>query len=37
MGNTNHSSSSGKNAYENSQTNPTVNNSRDKQNCCILL
>ncbi|CAF3997566.1 unnamed protein product [Adineta steineri] len=36
MGNTN-TSSSGKNGFDNLQTNQASNNSRDKQDCCILL
>ncbi len=37
MANTNHSSSTGKTAFDNLQTNQTANHSRDKQNCCTLL
>jgi len=33
----NMSSSSGKGGFDNLQTNQPTNNSRDKQNCCILL
>jgi hypothetical protein len=37
MAHANLSSSTGKNNFDNLQTNPTNNNSRDKQHCCILL
>jgi hypothetical protein len=37
MGNTNMSSTSGKTGFDSLQNNQTSNNSRDKQNCCILL
>jgi hypothetical protein len=37
MANPNISSSSGKNGFDNLQTNQAHNNPRDKQNCCVLL